>query len=192
MQPNQPAIATRDLGRVALFFRSGSPHRLAPSSICLVLNYDSGVNRTMRHRGFQERAEARRWHTPDEVEYLGHVYRYRLEFYPDWEALIAEEEHLLATCPQIGPAFLSHIKRLSKKRHYRPAKPLRDMKAPTDTERVSALVEELEARHQRPTLSKEEQQVALDTARAIGAIQLTLFGQQLPLSQPDGNHQQAA
>lgn len=183
MQLNQPAIATKDFGSVALFFRSGSPHRLAPSSILLVLNYDSGVNRTLHHRGFKNGIEARRRHTPEEAEYLGHVYRYRLEFYPSWEALIEEEKHLLATHPEIGPAFLARIERLSKERHYRPAQPLREPAQPAEAERVAALVEELEAHHRSPTLSEAEQRLASETARAIGAIQLTLFGQEL-LSSP--------
>ena len=176
MQLNQPTIATKDFGSVALFFRSGSPHRLAPSSILLVLNYDSGVNRTLHHRGFKDGIEARRRHTPEEAEYLGHVYRYRLEFYPSWEALIEEEKYLLATHPEIGPAFLARIERLNKERHYRPAQP-------AEAERVAALVEELEAHHRSPTLSEAEQRLASETARAIGAIQLTLFGQEL-LSSP--------
>lgn len=142
----------------------------------------------MRHRGFQDGVEARRGHTPEEAEYLGKVYRYRLEFYPDWESLIEEEKQLLASYPEIGPAYLAHIERMSKQREYRPAKALREMNAPTEAERVATLVQELEAHHQSPTLSQEEQRIAGDTARAIGVIQLTLFGQELL----GGQEQQAA
>lgn len=175
MCPILSTSPTRSQYKVALFFRSGRPHSLAPGSILVVPNYDSAVNRTVRHRGFVEGPEATRQLTVDEQEWAAGTTRYKLEYYGTWEKLIADEEELLAADPSVGNHFLDVCRRLSTHRDYRPATPLRGRNEPTEAEQLAAMTEEIDGRHGHE-LDEFERRAAADTARAIGATQLTLFG----------------
>ena len=108
---------------VALFFRSGKTHFLAPGSILVIPNYTSAAGRTVRHRGFLESPEVTRHLSTDEQEAAGTYYRYKMEYYSSWAELIADEEQLYAADPSIGRRFLDTCKRLSTCPAYNPAAP---------------------------------------------------------------------
>lgn len=159
--------------KVALFFRPGKTHFLAPGSILVIPNYDSAVGRTVRHRGFTEGAEVTRRLSAEEQKWAAETTRYKLEYYSSWAVLIEDEEIILADDPTIGTRFLDTCKRLSKQPGYQTAKPYGKL---SEAQQIEALVAELET-NQKPTLDDFERRAVLDTARAIGASQLTLFGE---------------
>lgn len=165
------------MSRVALFFRAGAPHRLAPTSILVVQNWDSAVGRTTAHRGF-ENPEATRTHTPLELDQLTHAYRYCLHFYDSWEALVVDEQARVAEDPRIGTHFLDVCKRLAADKNFQP-KALKQSQAATPEELETDLLAEVGADRASEQYDESEKQVVVDTALAIGATQLDLFGEEV-------------
>ena len=124
---------------VALFYRAGKTHFLAPGSILVIPNYSSAAGRTVRHRGFMERPETTRRLSVQEQTWAKHTTRYLMEYYASWEKLIADEEVFYAADPSIGKHFLETCKRLSQLKEYTPAAPWYNIKPPTLADQIAAL-----------------------------------------------------
>lgn len=110
-----------DTYHVALFFRAGKTHFLAPGSILVIPNYHSAAGRTLRHRGFLEGAEVLRDLSAEEQEWARSTTRFSMNYYSTWAELIADEQLVYESDPRIGQHFLNTCKRLSTLPAYKPA-----------------------------------------------------------------------
>jgi hypothetical protein len=162
------------MSSIALFYRSKAPSSLAPTSLLLVVGYDSGVNRTLRQRGFEHGMLVHRRPTTAEAEDIAGYTRYKMMPYDTWEGLIGDEENALASDPTIGAGFLEQCRAYAQDDRYRiQALPFkkRDL-----ARQAKAAMEELDVALSEP-LDASEKNLVREVAAALGVTQLDLFGQ---------------
>ena len=170
MSHETPIVPPAHRGRVALFYKPGPPSKFSPGQLMIIENHTGHLTRNLRHNGYHTAALATRHQSPPEHEHAGFCGRSYACFYQCWEALITDEKAVLAEFPEVGTGFLDQLRQLSTSRDYRlispaqlatttsdeqPGHPIDDTPEPSEGAAPAAL-------------THDEQQLAHDTAQALG------------------------